>query len=86
MYKPNLDHYVKSTLTAEQQAQTIAAFDAWQAGQPRDIQIVVEQHIKTLCGEIKNFGADSAKILLTEVYLLVGKYDRLETQRQYVKE
>lgn len=86
MHKPNLNHFVKNTLSADQQAQTVAAFDKWKAGQPRDIQIVVEQHIKTLCSEIKTLGIDSAKILLTEVYLLVRKYDRLETQRQYIKE
>jgi hypothetical protein len=82
MYKPDLNHFVKNTLNTDQQAQTVAAFDEWYAGQPRDIQIVVTQHIATARETIHGLGLESAKILLVSVYLLVGKYDRMATRME----
>lgn len=53
--------------------ETVILFDAWFEVQHPYIQHVVNEHIDSLKKAIPNFGDVSAKVLLTQVYLFVGK-------------
>ena len=56
----------------------IAAFDEWLEGQESPVKDTVYKHIAALTKAIPNLGEKSAKILLSEVYLLARRQIQIE--------
>ena len=56
----------------------IAAFDEWLELQIQRVKDTVEHHIYLLTKAIPNFGEKSAKILLSEVYLVARRQIQIE--------
>ena len=56
----------------------IAAFDEWLELQIQPVKDTVNQHIAILVKAIPNFGEKSAKILLSEVYLVARRHIQIE--------
>ena len=58
----------------------IAAFDEWLELQIQPVKDTVEHHIYLLTKAIPNFGEKSAKILLSEVYLVARRQIQIENK------
>jgi len=56
----------------------IAAFDEWLKKQESPVKDTVYKHIAALTKAIPNLGEKSAKILLSEVYLLARRQIQIE--------
>ena len=68
----------KTQFTYNKADSMIAAFDEWLEGQAKPVQVLVDLHIANLVRAIPNLGEKSAKILLSEVYLVARQQIQIE--------
>ncbi len=68
----------RSKLNYDDADAKIAAFDEWLEGQTEAVKDTVNIHIAKLVKAIPNFGEKSAKILLSEVYLVARRHIHIE--------
>ena len=71
----------KFTMTYDDVDTKVFAFDEWLEEQPKAVHETVKSHISILIKAIPTMGEKSAKLLLSEVYLLTRR--KIQIEKKY---